>query len=97
MKYPYEILLENAPYSSELEFQMWEIDAGDDPQMIWWKEKSFKQVIAEVQEIADKYCIGSGWSHGEEIAMGNENAKKELKQLKAVIRHMKRVYKKEVA
>tara|TARA_Y100000593_G_scaffold76821_1_gene142118 strand:- start:739 stop:1029 length:291 start_codon:yes stop_codon:yes gene_type:complete len=93
MKYPYEILLENAPYSSELEFQMWQIDVVDDPQMIWWKEKSFSQVIAEVQEIADRYSIDSGWSHGEEIAMGNKNAKKELKELKAVLKHMKKVYK----
>ena len=96
MKYPYEILLEKAPFSSELNYQMWDVDSADDPEMIWWKEKSFIQVIAEVQEIADKYSIGSGWSHAEEIENGNENAKKELKELKAVIRHMKRVYKKEV-
>ena len=102
MKYPYEILLEKAPYSSELNYQMWEIDAVDDPKMIWWKEKSFIQVIAEVQDIADRYKVGSGWVHGEEIASGDGNAKKELKELKAVIRHMKRVLrihrpKKEVA
>ena len=100
MKYPYEILLDKAPFSSELNYQMWDVDSADDPEMIWWKEKSFIQVIAEVQEIADKYSIGSGWSHAEEIESGTEmskaNAKKELKELKAVIRHMKRVYKKEV-
>ena len=101
MKYPYEILLDKAPHSSELNYQM-EIDAEDDPDMTWWEEKSFIQVIAEVQDIADRYKVGSGWVHGEEIASGDENAKKELKELKAVIRHMKRVLrihrpKKEVA
>ena len=94
MKYPVEILMEKAPYSSELNFQT-ETDGFQ-----WWKNMSFKQVIAEVQEIADKYSIGSGWVHAEEIESGTEmsmtNAKKELKELKAVIRHMKRVYKKEV-
>ena len=97
MKYPYEILLEKAPHSSELNFQMWDVDAEDDPEMTWWKEKSFIQVIAEVQEIADKYSIGSGWVHAEGIEEGHKGTIKELKELKAVIRHMKRVYKKEVA
>ena len=52
-------------------------------------------MIAEVQEIADKYSIGSGWVHGEEMADGSQGAKQELKELKALIRHMKRVYKKQ--
>jgi len=91
MKYPVEILMENAPYSSELSFQT-ETDGFQ-----WWKNMSFKRVIAEVQEIADKYSVGSGWVHAEGIEDGCEHTKRELKELKSVIRHMKRVYKKEVA
>ncbi len=93
-KYPYEILFDKAPYSSELSFQIGtDIDGGE---LSWWENMSFSQVIQEVQEIADKYSIGSGWVHAEEIEDGSEGAKRELKELKAVIRHMKRVYRKEV-
>ena len=93
-KYPYEILFEKAPYSSELSFQIGlDIDNGE---LSWWENMSFSQVIQEVQEIANKYYIGSGWVHAEGIEDGCEHSKRELKELKAVIRHMKRVYQKEV-
>ena len=94
-KYPYEILLEDAPLSRELDRQMWDIDVCDDPEMLWWKEMSFKEVIQEVQEIADRYKPGSGWVHAEEIEEGGKWAKQELKELNAVLRHMKKVLKKE--
>tara|TARA_R100001082_G_scaffold81709_1_gene48626 strand:+ start:937 stop:1254 length:318 start_codon:yes stop_codon:yes gene_type:complete len=89
---PTGILLKDAPFSSELHMQMWDVDASDDP--YWWIRKSYKEAIQEVQEIADKYRIGSGWSHAEGIEDGCEIAKRELKELKAVIRHMKKVYNK---
>ena len=90
-KPPVEILCENSPYSSEFDFET------ETTGFEFWKQLTFEQVIAEVQEIADKYSIGSGWVHGEEMADGSQGAKQELKELKALIRHMKRVYKKEVA
>ena len=89
---PAGILLKDAPYSSELEHQMWDVDASDDE--YWWIRLSYKEAIQEVQEIADKYRIGSGWCHAEGIEDGCKIAKRELKELKAVIRHMKRVYNK---
>ena len=95
-KFPYEILLEKAPYSSELNYQMWDVDICDDPEMTWWEQKSFSEVIQAVQDIANRYKPGYGWRHYESIKDGCEIAKKELKELNAVIRHMKRVYKKEV-
>ena len=94
-KTPFDILYENTPYSSELDYQLWDIDICDDPEMLCWKEKSFKEVISAVEEIASRYTIGSGWVQAEGIEEGCESSKKELKELRAVIRHMKRVYKKE--
>ena len=87
---PAGILLKDAPMSSELEYQMWSVDAYDDS--YWWIRMSYEEAIREVQEIADKYRIGSGWVHGEAIEDGCKIAKRELKELKAVIRHMKKVY-----
>ena len=93
-KSPVGILLKDAPYSHELDHQMWEVDICDDPEMEWWTSKSFTEVVKEVEEIASRYTIGSGWCHAEEIEDGCEQAKQELKELKSVIRHMKKVLKK---
>ena len=90
-KYAWEILLEKAPYSSELHMQIFDVDMCDEPK--YWDNLSFSKVIAEVQEIANRYSVGSGWSHAEGIEDNCEGTKQELKQLKAVIRHIKRVYK----
>ena len=87
-KYPYEILLEGRPYSSELEFQMSQ-DGID-----WWEKMTPKQVIQEVEEIRDRYSEGSGWVHYEEILEGSENAIQERNELRKVVAYMKRRYKK---
>ena len=89
---PAGILLKDAPMSRELEHQMWDVDACDDP--YWWIKMTYEEAIQEVQEIADKYRIGSGFAHGEGIEDGCGHTKRELKELKSVIRHMKKVYKK---
>jgi|TARA_R110001583_G_scaffold83991_2_gene221295 hypothetical protein len=91
MKSPAGILLKDRPYSVELDRQL-EHDVIDEPD--WWNKMSYKEAIREVQEIADKYRIGSGWVHGEGIEDGDPICKRELKELKAVIRHMKKVYNK---
>ena len=91
MKSPAGILLKDSPMSIELDRQL-EHDVIDEPD--WWTKMSYEEAIKEVQEIADKYSIGSGWAHGEEIEDGCKIAKRELKELKAVIRHMKKVYSK---
>ena len=81
--------------SRELNRQMWDIDICDDPEMEWWTSKSFEEVIEEVEEIASRYYSGSGWVHAEEIENDyNGTAKQELKELKSVIKHMKKVLKK---
>ena len=92
---PVGILLKDAPMSRELDRQMWDIDICDDPEMEWWTSKSFEEVIEEVEEIASRYYSGSGWVHAEEIENDyNGTAKQELKELKSVIKHMKKVLKK---
>ena len=93
-KSPFEILYKDAPKSSQLENQLWDIDICDDPEMLYWKQKSFQEVIQEVEGIASRYRIGSGWVHAEGIEDDCEIAKRELKELKSVIRHMKKTYKK---
>lgn len=92
---PAGILLKDAPYSSELNHQMWDIDICDDPEMEYWTSKSFKEVIKEVEEIASRYTIGSGWVHAEGIEDGCDISKRELKELKSVIRHMKKAFRKQ--
>lgn len=94
IKSPAGILLKDSPYSSELERQM-NADNSDEP--YWWIKMSYQEAIQEVQEIADKYLIGSGWMHGEGIEDDDPICKRELKELKAVIRHMKKVYRKVLA
>lgn len=91
-KYPYEVLLENAPYSSELEFQL--SQDSDDNQMDWWENMTPEQAIQEVQEILDRYTIGSGWVHADEILDRRPNAIKERNELRRVVRYMKKQYKK---
>ena len=66
---------------------MWDIDVYDEP--YFWIRMTYEEAIQEVQEIADKYNIDSGFEHSYSIEDGCETAKRELKELKAVIRHMK--------
>ena len=91
-KYPYQILLENAPDSSELEYQF-EIDNADD-EIGWWEKMSPEEVIREVEEIRDRYTPGSGWVHSEEIENGGQASIIERNELRKVVAHMKRKYKK---
>ena len=91
-KYPYQILLEGAPYSSELSNQF-EVDISDG-EMGWWEKKTPEEAIEEVKEILGRYTIGSGWTHAEEIEMGNETSIIERNDLRKVVAHMKRKYKK---
>ena len=55
------------------------------------KLRNFK----EVEEIASRYTIGSGWVHAEGIEDGCDISKRELKELKSVIRHMKKAFRKQ--
>lgn len=89
-KYPYQILLENAPNASELDYQF-EVDIDC---MEWWEKMSPKEVIREVEEIRDRYTLGSGWVHSEEIEDGSKTAITQRNDLRKVVAHMKRKYKK---
>jgi hypothetical protein len=91
-KYPYQILLENAPNAHELNFQM-EID-NESGEMSWWEKMSPEEAIREVEEIRDRYAPGSGWVHADEIEDGSETAITERNDLRKVVAHMKRKYKK---
>ena len=86
MKYPVEILMENAPYSSELSFQT-ETDGFQ-----WWKNMSFNKVISEVEFIRNKY-LDDSFDNYYEVQNGNNQYIQELKELNAVIKHIKKVYK----
>ena len=89
-KYPFEILLENSPISSELDHQF-ENDNTEEGRE-WWQNMSPERVIQEVEEILGRYNIGSGWVHAEEIEKGGEDAIREQKELRAVVKHMKKRY-----
>ena len=91
-QYPYQILLENAPNANELNYQM-EIDNADD-EIGWWEKMSPEEVIREVEEIRDRYTPGSGWVHADEIEDGSKTAIAERNDLRKVVAHMKRKYKK---
>ena len=91
-KYPYQILLEGSPYASELSHQF-EIDMSDG-EMGWWEKLMPEEVIREVEEIRDRYTPGSGWVHAEEIEEGSKTAITERNDLRKVVAHMKRRYKK---
>ena len=92
-KKPWEVMLEGSPCSSELNHQM-EIDSCTKEGIEWWDNKSPKEVIQEVEEILDRYTIGSGWLHGEEIEDGSKGAIKERNDLRKVVAYLKRQYKK---
>ena len=87
-RYPYQMLLEGSPYSSELDFQISE-DTSD-----WWEKMTPQQAIQEVQEIRDKYSEGSGCDHYYEILEGSKTAIQERNELRKVVAYMKRRYKK---
>jgi hypothetical protein len=82
----YEILLENAPYSRELEWQM-----NEDGHYCWSK-MNYDEVIAEVEFIKNKY-LDDSFDYYYEIQNGNKEYIQELKELKAVLKHIKKVYK----
>jgi hypothetical protein len=86
-KYPWEVLLENSPYSSELNFVM-----EDDYK--WWCKMTPEEVIQEVEDIRDRYSEGSGWVHSEEIEDERETFIKERNELRKVVTYIKRRYKK---
>ena len=86
-QYPYQILLEDAPYCADLEDDL-EI-CMNDGEMSWWEKKTPLQVIKAIQEIHDRYEEGSGWTWGED-----ENAKEHQKPIKKVLAYAKRRYKK---
>ena len=85
-KYPYQILFENAPSSSELEFCMSEGGFS------MWSKMSFDEVIAEVEYIREKY-LDDSWDAYYEVQNGNKQYLQELKELNAVMKHIKKVYK----
>lgn len=87
-KYPYEVLLEDAPNSSELNFQFSEDGVN------WWEEMTPEGVIAEVTEILGRYNAGSGWVHAGEIEDGSKSAIQERNDLRKVLAYIKRQYKK---
>ena len=91
-KYPYQILLENAPNAHELNYQM-EID-NESGEKDWWEKLSPEEAIREVEEIRDRYTPGSGWVHEDEIKNGSDTAIAERNDLRKVVAHMKRKYKK---
>jgi hypothetical protein len=95
-KKPWKVMFEGRPYSSELDYQM-EIDYCTKEGIDWWDNKSPKEVIQEVEEILDRYTIGSGWVHAEEIEDGSKGAIKERNDLRKVVAHLKRQYKKHYA
>jgi len=72
-KYPYQVLLEGSPSSSELEYQF-SVDGESKDGIEWWERMTPEQVIREVEEIRDKYSEGSGWVHYDEILDGSESA-----------------------
>jgi len=86
-KYPYEILLDNAPscYDLEEDFSNCRCD-GD---MDWWEKKTPLEVIDAVKEIHDRYEEGSGWSWSDD-----NNAKEQQKPMKKVLAYVKRQYNK---
>ena len=49
LKYPYQILLEGSPHSSELEFQFG-IDLSDG-EMSWWEELTPEQAIKKLRKL----------------------------------------------
>ena len=92
-KYPYQVLLEGSPSSSELEYQF-SVDGESKDGIEWWERMTPKQVIREVEEIRDRYSEGSGWVHYDEILDGSESAIQERNELRKVVAYMKRRYKK---
>ena len=92
-KKPWEVMLEGSPYSRELEHQF-EIDGYTKEGIEWWDNKSPEEVIQEVEEILGRYTIGSGWIHAEEIEEGGEGAIRERNELRKVVAHLKKQYKK---
>ena len=86
-KYPYQVLLYNAPACDDLEDDFENCIA--DGCMSWWEEKTPNQVIKTIQEMVDRYEKGSGFTWAED-----ENSKEQQKPIKKVLAYAKRRYKK---
>jgi len=95
-KQPWQVMFEGRPYASELDYQM-EVDSETEGGIEWWDNLSPEQVIVEVGEILHRYSPGSGWVHSEEIEDGSEGAIRERNELRKVVAHLKRQYKKHYA
>ena len=95
-KRPWEIMFKGRPSSSELDYQM-ENDSCTQEGIEWWDNKTPKEVIQEVEDILGRYTPGSGWVHAEEIEDGSKGAIEERNDLRKVVAHLKRQYKKHYA
>ena len=95
-KKPWEVMFDGRPYASELDYQM-VVDSETEGGIEWWDNKNPKEVIQEVEEILGRYTPGSGWIHAEEIEDGSKGAIEERNDLRKVVAHLKRQYKKHYA
>ena len=84
--YAFETLFENRPYSSELDYQM------NEDGHYQWSKMNFDEVIAEVEFIRNKY-LDDSFDNYYEVQNGNKQYLQELKELNAVIKHIKKIYK----
>ena len=57
-----------------------------------WKKMSFIEVIEEVEYIRSKY-LEEGWGAYVRVQMGDKEYVQELKELNAVMKHIKKIYK----
>tara|TARA_R110002020_G_scaffold100598_1_gene237659 strand:+ start:254 stop:568 length:315 start_codon:yes stop_codon:yes gene_type:complete len=93
-KKPWEVMFEGRPYSSELDYQM-QVDSETEGGIEWWDNLKSNEVIKEVEQILYRYTRPEyGWVHAEEIEDGSEGAIKERNDLRKVVAHLKKQYKK---
>ena len=89
---PYLILIDKAPFCSELDYQL-TVDGFE-----FWRGLSFEEVIYEIEELESRYYPDSGWDVGwsieNEVPEVRKAIIKEHKEVKAVLRHVKKVYNK---
>ena len=91
-KYPYQVLLENAPYSSELNYQ-----TSND--FNFWSKASDTEIVEEIEYIISTYyesghdnyealhpdVDGAPLEYRKEAKEAQAERRKELKELKAVL------------
>ena len=93
-KKPWEVMFEGRPYSSELDYQM-QVDSETEGGIEWWDNLTPYGVIKGVEHILYRYTRPEyGWVHAEEIEDGSEGAIKERNDLRKVVAHLKKQYKK---